>query len=366
MIIDDAFVGRIAERIAGLELRMSESAAGSNREAFKAMVREHAHLKRIAEKAGAFLKLKKERDEYVALLAEAGSDKEMEAQARAELAAVEAQIPAAEREVTVALLPPEGNETRDAIMEIRAGTGGEEAALFAADLFRMYSRFADRRGWAVETLDASPSEIGGFKEVIFSVRGPGSYSLLRFEAGTHRVQRVPATEAAGRIHTSAATVAVMPEAEDIDEIEIKPEDLRIDTCRASGAGGQHVNKTDSAVRITHLPTGIAVKSQDERSQHRNREKAMRLLRSRLLALREQQEAERIGDARRAQIGSGDRSERIRTYNFPQNRVTDHRVNLTLYSLDRVMDGELDQISDALRDAHTARRLAGEHAALGVP
>jgi peptide chain release factor 1 len=228
----------------------------------------------------------------------------------------------------------------------------------------MYVRFAEKRGWKVETLDASPSEAGGYKEIVFSVQGDDAFRALQFEAGTHRVQRVPETEAQGRIHTSAATVAVLPEAEEVDAIEIRPEDLRVDLFRASGAGGQHVNKTDSAVRLTHLPTGIVVQSQDERSQHRNRDKAMRQLRSRLLARSQADEAARQGDTRRAQIGSGDRSERIRTYNFPQNRVTDHRINLTLYSLGRVIEGELDELVDALYQRQVADRLA--QAGLGVP
>jgi peptide chain release factor 1 len=249
------------------------------------------------------------------------------------------------------------------MLEIRAGTGGDEAALFAGDLLRMYSRYAESRGWKVSTLDSAPSELGGFKEVSVSVQGDGAYRTLRHEGGGHRVQRVPETEAQGRIHTSAATVAVFPEAEPEDELEIRPEDLRIDTYRSGGAGGQHVNKTDSAVRITHLPTGVVVQSDEERSQHQNKEKCMSVLRSKLLAAQRDAEAAKIGAARKGMIGSGDRSERIRTYNFPQNRLTDHRINLTLYSLDRVMEGAMDELLDALAARSDDIRLEAELARL---
>ncbi|MFS8524744.1 MAG: peptide chain release factor 1, partial [Limnochordales bacterium] len=254
------------------------------------------------------------------------------------------------------LLPKDPNDDKNIIVEIRAGTGGEEAALFAADLFRMYSRYAEERRWRVELLSSHPTELGGFKEVIFMIHGKGAYSRLKYESGVHRVQRVPETEAQGRIHTSTATVAVLPEAEEVD-VEISPEDLRIDVFRSGGKGGQSVNTTDSAVRITHLPTGIVVTCQDERSQLQNREKAMRVLRARLLDMKRRAREEELAAARRSQVGTGDRSERIRTYNFPQGRVTDHRIGLTLYKLNEFLDGDLDEAIDALAAAEQAEQLA---------
>lgn len=275
--------------------------------------------------------------------------------AEMELPEVEARIAELEKEMQVLLLPKDAADEKSAILEIRAGTGGSEAALFAGDLFRMYERFASAKGWKVEVLSASEGEAGGYKEIIATISGRGVFSKLKFESGVHRVQRVPETEASGRIHTSAATVAVLPEAEDID-VEIRPEDIRIDTMRASGAGGQHVNTTDSAVRITHLPTGLIVTS-SEKSQHQNRAKAMQVLRSRLYDIERQKvESERSAD-RKSQVGSGDRSERIRTYNFPQGRVTDHRINLTLYKLDRMIEGEIDELVDALIADYQAGQLA---------
>ena len=242
-------------------------------------------------------------------------------------------------------------------LEIRAGTGGDEAAIFAGDLFRMYSRYAERRGWQVEIISQNEGEHGGYKEIIARLIGEGVYSRLKFESGAHRVQRVPATESQGRIHTSACTVAVLPEVEEVADIDVNPADLRIDTYRASGAGGQHINKTDSAVRITHLPSGIVVECQDERSQHKNRAKALSLLKARLLARARDSQQQQTAEQRRALVGSGDRSERIRTYNFPQGRLTDHRINLTLYRLEAIVDGDLDEVLDALQDAHQAQQLA---------
>ncbi|MFQ5566867.1 MAG: peptide chain release factor 1 [Paracoccaceae bacterium] len=282
-------------------------------------------------------------------------DPDMRALAEAEIAAIEARLPALEEALRLALLPRDAADARAAILEIRPGTGGDEAALFAGDLMRMYLRFAEAQGWKVEILDENLAELGGYKEVVAAIRGQGVFARLKFESGVHRVQRVPVTEAGGRIHTSAATVAVLPEAAEID-IEIPASDIRIDTMRASGAGGQHVNVTDSAVRITHLPTGIVVTS-SEKSQHQNRARAMEVLRARLYDLeRRQADAERAAE-RKGQVGSGDRSERIRTYNFPQGRVTDHRIGLTLYRLDQVMAGDLGEIVDALVAADQAARLA---------
>ncbi len=255
------------------------------------------------------------------------------------------------------MIPKDPRDDSNIFLEVRAGTGGDEAALFAGDLFRMYARFAERQGWRVEVLSESPGEHGGYREIISRVVGKGAFSRLKFESGTHRVQRVPATEAQGRIHTSAVTVAILPELEEIEDVELNPAELRIDTYRASGAGGQHVNKTDSAIRITHLPTGIVVECQDERSQHKNRSRAMSLLRARLLAAEQEKQQREQAQSRKLQVGSGDRSERIRTYNFPQARVTDHRINLTLYRLDDVMDGRLEDIVDPLIQEHQAEQLA---------
>ena len=285
-------------------------------------------------------------------------DPEIKALVQEEIRKAEEQLPQLERELKVALLPTDPLDEKNTILEIRAGTGGEEAALFAADLFRMYCRYAELMGWQVELMSSSPSESGGVKEVICLVSGGRVYSRLKFEAGTHRVQRVPATEAQGRIHTSAATVAVMPEAEEVD-VEIRPDDLRIDIFRASGAGGQHVNKTESAVRITHIPTGTVVTCQDERSQHKNKARAMKVLASRILAAERERQNSEMSAGRKAQVGSGDRSERIRTYNFPQGRCTDHRINLTLYSLERIMEGELMSLVEALSTAAQAEALKAQ-------
>jgi peptide chain release factor 1 len=260
-----------------------------------------------------------------------------------------------ERELTILLLPRDPNDEKSVIMEIRGGAGGDEAALFAGDLFRMYTRYAENRGWKCEMLDSNPSDLGGFKEVVFSIDGNGAYSRLKYESGVHRVQRVPTTESSGRIHTSTVTVAVLPEAEEVD-IEVNPNDLRIDTYCASGAGGQYVNKTESAVRITHLPTGVVVTCQDEKSQLKNKEKAMRVLRAKLLEIAEEQQRSEVAENRKSQVGTGDRSERIRTYNFPQGRVTDHRIGLTLHKLDFVLNGELDELIDALVTAEQSEQL----------
>ena len=285
------------------------------------------------------------------------SDPEMKSFAQEEMDTAQARAAALELDLQKMMLPKDPNDDRNIFLEIRAGTGGDESALFAGDLLRMYTRFAERKRWQVEMVSESPSELGGYKEVIVRVVGHGAYSRLKFESGGHRVQRVPATEAQGRIHTSACTVAVMPEADEIGEVDINPADLRIDTYRASGAGGQHINKTDSAVRITHLPTGIVVECQDDRSQHKNKAQALKVLATRIkdVQLRAQQSAEAA--TRKSLVGSGDRSERIRTYNFPQGRITDHRINLTLYKLEMVMEGDLDELTDALMAEHQAELLA---------
>ena len=285
-------------------------------------------------------------------------DADVREMARAELPGLRARREQTEARLRILLIPKDPNDERDVLVEIRAGTGGEEASLFAADLFRMYSRFAERRGWKVEILSASPTGLGGYKEIVAAVEGRGAYSLLKFEGGVHRVQRVPATEASGRIHTSAVTVAVLPEADEVD-VAIDDKELRIDVFRSSGPGGQSVNTTDSAVRVTHLPTGLVVSCQDEKSQHKNKAKALKILRSRLLERAQEEQRSAIAESRRSMVGSGDRSERIRTYNFPQNRVTDHRINLTVHALDRVLDGDLDPIVGPLVASQQAAALEAQ-------
>ena len=342
----------LERRFGEIEARMSEGPAA---DVYVRLASEYAELQPVVTKIRALHQADAEIADLKAMLADKGTDREMRDLAESELPAVERQQQQLEKDIQILLLPKDAADEKSAILEIRAGTGGSEAALFAGDLFRMYERFANAHQWRVEVLSASEGEAGGYKEIIATITGKGVFSRLKFESGVHRVQRVPETEASGRIHTSAATVAVLPEAEEID-IEIRPEDIRIDTMRSSGAGGQHVNTTDSAVRITHLPTGIIVTS-SEKSQHQNRAKAMQVLRARLYDIeRQRSETERSAD-RKSQVGSGDRSERIRTYNFPQGRVTDHRINLTLYKLDRMMMGEIDEVVDALLADYQAGQLA---------
>ena len=333
------------------------SAGAPEPAAYVALSRELAGIETVAKAIEDFRGQADEAAGLEAMLANPATEAELRGLAEDELRAVRARLLELEQDLKVALLPKDAADEKNAILEIRAGTGGDEAALFAGDLFRMYQRYAELKGWRVEILSASEGTSGGYKEIIAEIAGRGVFARLKFESGTHRVQRVPDTETQGRVHTSAATVAVLPEAEDVD-VDINEADLKIDTMRAQGAGGQHVNKTESAVRITHLPTGTIVFVQDERSQHKNRARAMMLLRSRIFeAQREKLDAERAAD-RRAQVGSGDRSERIRTYNFPQGRLTDHRIHLTLYKLDKVMTGEaLDEVIDALVTHHQATLLA---------
>jgi len=318
------------------------------------MTREHRLLGNLLKLWEQFQRQSAELDESRSLLN--CGDAEMEEMARGEVARLQQLLPGLEKQVQVAILPPDPLEGRDALLEIRAGTGGDEASLFAADLMRMYSRFAEAQGWRVETMESSPSEVGGFKELVMKVSGEEVFRRLRYESGVHRVQRVPATEAQGRIHTSTATVAVLPESEEVD-LEIKADEVRIEVCRSSGAGGQGVNTTDSAVQVMHLPTGIIVRCQDGRSQIKNKEKALTILRSRLLERRQQEEAAKYSAHRRSLIGSGGREEKIRTYNYPQNRVSDHRIELTLYNLDRFMEGDVGAMLDALLEADVQERLA---------
>ena len=341
-----------AEELNGL---LSQPDVIKNQNEFRKLSREYAELSPVVSTYEKYRKAMAELDNVNAMLGD--GDAEMRAMAQDELENAESQVENTESELQLLLIPRDPNDQRNIFLEIRAGTGGDEASLFAADLFRMYSLFAEQQGWKVEVISSSESDVGGYKEIISRISGTGVYSKLKFESGAHRVQRVPATETQGRIHTSACTVAVMPEAEEIDEIELNGSDLRVDTFRASGAGGQHVNKTDSAIRITHLPTGIVVECQDERSQHKNRARAMSLLQARLLdAEQSKQQAEQAA-TRKQLVGSGDRSERIRTYNFPQGRVTDHRINLTLYKLDQVMEGDLEDVINPLISADQTEQLA---------
>jgi peptide chain release factor 1 len=344
---------RLVERWQAVQAELNR---GADQSTFVRLSKEFAELDPVVTTVNALRRAEEERRDLDAMLASSSLDREMAELAREERASLEPRIESLEGELKLLLLPKDAADERSAILEVRAGTGGDEAALFAADLFRMYSRYAEAHGWKVELIGMSENDLGGYKEIVASISGKGVFARLKFESGVHRVQRVPVTEASGRIHTSAATVAVLPEAEDID-VEIKPEELRIDTMRAGGAGGQHVNKTESAVRITHLPTGIIVVSA-EKSQHQNRRLAMQVLRSRLYEMQRQNAADERAAARKDQVGSGDRSQRIRTYNFPQSRVTDHRINLTLHKLDEVLEGNgLDEIVDALIADHQASQLA---------
>ena len=324
---------------------------------FSVLSREYAEIEPVVERIEAFRSVLSERDELCELIRDEENDQDVRALADDERQSLEAKLPDLEKQLRLALLPKDAADDKSAILEIRAGTGGDEAALFAGDLMRMYQRYAQLSGWRFDLMEISETEIGGIKELVAEVSGKGAFAGLKYEAGVHRVQRVPVTETGGRIHTSAATVAVLPEAEDVD-LDIKDEDLRIDVFRASGAGGQHVNRTESAVRLTHAPSGIVVSMQDEKSQHRNREKAMKILRSRLYDMERQQLHDERSAERKGQVGSGDRSERIRTYNFPQGRVTDHRINLTLYKLDQILAGDsLGEIVSALTAEDQAARLA---------
>lgn len=336
----------------GARLARSETVADT--ELFKKLMKEHKMLLPIIEAYRAYRKCEADVDAAKDLLA-AETDAELCALCEEEIRDGKVRLSQLEEELKTLLLPKDEDDDKSVIMEIRAGTGGEEAALFAGSLYRMYSMFAENHRLKCELLSANETGLGGYKEICFSVEGDGAYSLLKFESGVHRVQRVPETETQGRIHTSAVTVAVLPEAEEVD-VEINPNDLVIDTYRSGGAGGQHVNKTDSAIRITHLPSGIVVECQDERSQFKNRDKAMKMLRSKLLSAEREKQERAIADERKSQVGSGDRSERIRTYNFPQGRLTDHRIGLTLYTLDDVMNGRLDEVIEALRTADRTERL----------
>jgi peptide chain release factor 1 len=343
----------LADRLEELNHLLASPDVTADMDNYRKLSREHAELGPVVEQYHAY----KQVEADIAAAQEMAADPEMRAFAQEEIEVGKEKLEATELELQKLLLPKDPNDERNIFLEIRAGTGGDESALFAGDLFRMYSRYAERQRWRVEVVSASESELGGYREIIARIEGYGAYSKLKFESGGHRVQRVPETETQGRIHTSACTVAIMPEADEIGDVELNPADLRIDTFRASGAGGQHINKTDSAVRITHLPTGIVAECQDGRSQHSNKASAMRVLAARIkdIQVREQQAKEAA--TRKSLVGSGDRSERIRTYNFPQGRVTDHRINLTLYKIDAIMQGDLDELINALVSEHQAEQLA---------
>ena len=344
----------VEEKYRELESLISDPAVLADMPKWQKLSREHAQLAPVVEKYREYKKVREGLLEAKAIFDD-NPDADMRRLAEDEIAELRPRLEALERELPILLLPKDPNDAKNVIVEIRGGVGGEEAALFAGDLFRMYARYAERRGWRVDVIDKNATEIGGFKEISFSVDGAGAYSFLKYESGTHRVQRVPVTESSGRIHTSAVTVAVLPEAEEV-EVEIAPADLRIDTYCASGAGGQYVNRTETAIRITHLPTGIVVQCQDEKSQLKNKEKAMRVLRARILEAAREKQAATVAADRKSQVGSGDRSERIRTYNFPQGRVTDHRIGLTLHKLAAVLDGDLDELLAALITADQAEKL----------
>jgi peptide chain release factor 1 len=348
-------LGTVVEEYDQVSQSMFDPSVAGNPDEFRKQAKRQSAIEDVVKLYRDYVEVEDRLLEARRILADE-SDAELRGMAEEERDELEVRLDQLEQDIRLELVPKDPNDDKNTIMEIRAGTGGEEAALFVADLYRMYSRYADLKGWKIDVLSSNETELGGFREISFQVLGGMVYSQMKFEAGTHRVQRVPDTETQGRIHTSAVTVAVLPEADEVD-VDVDPGDLQIDVYRSSGAGGQHVNTTDSAVRITHRPSGVVVTCQDERSQHKNKAKAMKLLLSRLLAAKQEEEFALRTDMRRTQVGSGDRSERIRTYNFPQNRLTDHRINLTLYNLDRVIQGEMQDVIDALADADRAAKLS---------
>ncbi|MDD4084509.1 MAG: peptide chain release factor 1 [Acholeplasmataceae bacterium] len=344
----------VEDKFMDLEAKISDPSVISNQSEWLKYTKAHARLAEIVQVFREYKLIREKLAEAEEILS-VGGDEELAEMAQEELKELKPRVEEYEQKLTVLLLPSDPNDEKDVIMEIRGGAGGDEAALFAGDLFRMYTRYAEERGWRTEMLDANATGLGGFKEIVFQISGSGVFSRLKFESGVHRVQRVPETESQGRVHTSTVTVAVLPEAEEVD-VAINPQDLRVDTFRAGGAGGQYVNKTESAVRITHIPTGVVAQCQDEKSQLKNREKCMRILRARLLEKAEEEQRSATAEDRRSQVGTGDRSERIRTYNFPQGRVTDHRIGLTLHKLESIINGNLDELLDALITAKQSERL----------
>ncbi|NLM04912.1 MAG: peptide chain release factor 1 [Clostridiales bacterium] len=345
----------LQDKYEDLTVKVSDPDVINDQNLWQTLVKEHAELQPIVEKYKEYKSAKEAYEETKEILHDKSTDDELKEMAKMEMEELEEQIETIEEELKILLLPKDPNDDKNVFVEIRAGTGGDEAALFAADLFRMYARYAERQGWKVEMMSSNDIGVGGYKEVIFMISGRGAYSKLKYESGVHRVQRIPTTESSGRIHTSAATVAVLPEVDDV-ELEINENDLRIDVFRASGAGGQHVNMTDSAVRITHIPTGIVASCQDEKSQHKNKEKALKILKARILDQAIQEQNAEIAEERKSQVGSGDRSERIRTYNFPQGRITDHRINMTIHKLDSFLDGDIDEMIDALITSDQAEKM----------
>ncbi len=342
------------DRYEEINHKLSDPAVISNQEEYRKLMKEHSELGEVVAKYREYKKANKDIDDAKELL-EDKLDKDFRDMVQMELEEAREKLEEIKKELKILLIPKDPNDDKNVIVEIRGGAGGEEAALFAGVLFRAYTRYAERKRWKVEMLDSNATEIGGFKEVVFALEGKGAYSRLKYESGVHRVQRVPATEASGRIHTSTVTVAVLAEVEEVD-VEINPADLQIDTYRASGAGGQHINKTESAIRITHIPSGIVVNCQDERSQHKNKDRAMKVLRSKLYEIAQEQQNSEVAQARKSQVGTGDRSERIRTYNYPQGRITDHRIGLTLYKIEEMLDGDLDEMIDALITTDQSEKL----------
>lgn len=350
---------QMEEKYDDINNQLSDPDVINDREKYTAFMKEYKNLTPIVEAFRAYKATQAELEEAKDLLADGSLDAELKEMAQIQLEDAKEQLEEQMQELKILLLPKDPNDDKNVIIEIRGGAGGDEASLFANSLYRMYSMYAESHRWKQEILNANPTELGGYKEISFSIEGEGAYSRMKYESGVHRVQRVPETESQGRIHTSTVTVAVLPEADEV-ELEINPADLKIDVFRASGAGGQHINKTESAVRITHLPTGVIVECQDERSQHKNKDKAMKVLRARLFETLQQEQTDKIASERKMQVGTGDRSERIRTYNYPQGRMTDHRIGLTLYRLEAILNGDLDEIFDALATADQAAKLAGQN------
>lgn len=342
-----------------INIKLADPDVIADQEMYPRLMKEYSDLGEIVEKFREYKRFKAAIQDAKEMLEEK-PDKELREMILAEMDEAEAGLLKTTQELKILMMPKDPNDERNVIIEIRGGAGGDEAALFSGVLYRMFTRYAERKNWTYDIIDANETELGGFKEVVFSIEGKGAYSRLKFESGVHRVQRVPSTEASGRIHTSTVTVAVLPEVDDLPEVEVNPADIKVDTYRASGAGGQHINKTSSAIRITHFPTGIVVTCQDQRSQHKNRDKAMRVLKAKLYEMAQTQADSSLAENRKSQVGTGDRSERIRTYNFPQGRVTDHRIGLTLYKIDQILDGDMDDIIDALITEDQTKKLASQN------